>query len=71
MSLGFIPVAVHFDLFTILTRAGRPITPEEVAEISNAEIRERAKGEPELGMPVLFSLGCLLTSSRCQVSWFV
>jgi len=51
-------VAVHFDLFTILTRAGRPITPEEATEISNVKIRERAKKEPELGMSVLFSLDC-------------
>lgn len=43
-----------------------------MTEISNAKLRERAKGEPELGMlDVLLGLWVLADKHRCQVSWFV
>ncbi|KAJ6088248.1 hypothetical protein N7486_009509 [Penicillium sp. IBT 16267x] len=44
-SLGFVPVAIHFDLFGILVRNGGPASAEEVAKASNAA---RSKTEPEI-----------------------
>ncbi|KAJ5563818.1 hypothetical protein N7513_000060 [Penicillium frequentans] len=44
-SLGFVPVAIHFDLFGILVRHGGPASAEEAAKASNAA---RSKNEPEI-----------------------
>jgi hypothetical protein len=30
--LGFVPVAVHFEIFQTLVKLGRPVTPSEVVE---------------------------------------
>ncbi|KAJ5772777.1 hypothetical protein N7457_007673 [Penicillium paradoxum] len=46
-SLGFVPVAIHFDLFNILANHGGPATPEEVSATYNARINAR-ENEPEL-----------------------
>ncbi|KAJ5689810.1 hypothetical protein N7462_004202 [Penicillium macrosclerotiorum] len=47
-SLGFVPVAVHFDLFGALVRHGGPGTAEQIAQAVNEGIRGRAKDEPEI-----------------------
>ncbi|KXG51695.1 O-methyltransferase, family 2 [Penicillium griseofulvum] len=47
-SLGFIPVAIHFDLFNILVGHGGPATADEVSATCNARIKAQAGGEPEL-----------------------
>ncbi|KAJ5494815.1 hypothetical protein N7463_010902 [Penicillium fimorum] len=47
-SLGFVPVAIHFDLFNILVSHGGPTTADEVSATCNARIKSRAKDEPEL-----------------------
>ncbi|KAJ5660736.1 uncharacterized protein N7484_000108 [Penicillium longicatenatum] len=44
-SLGFVPVAIHFDLFGTLVRNGGPASAEDVAKASNAA---RSKNEPEI-----------------------
>ncbi|KAJ5248628.1 hypothetical protein N7468_000079 [Penicillium chermesinum] len=44
-SLGFVPVAIHFDLFGILVRHGGPATAEDIASTCNAA---RTKTEPEI-----------------------
>ncbi|KAJ5533687.1 hypothetical protein N7494_010239 [Penicillium frequentans] len=44
-SLGFVPVAIHFDLFGILVRHGGPASAQEAAKASNAA---RSKNEPEI-----------------------
>ncbi|KAF4770388.1 hypothetical protein HAV15_012949 [Penicillium sp. str.  len=47
-SLGFVPVAIHFDLFNILVGHGGPATADEISAICNARIQARAENEPEL-----------------------
>ncbi|KAJ5827823.1 hypothetical protein N7447_004586 [Penicillium robsamsonii] len=47
-SLGFVPVAIHFDLFNILASHGGPATADEVSVTCNARIKARAKDEPRL-----------------------
>ncbi|CAI7627618.1 unnamed protein product [Penicillium discolor] len=47
-SLGFVPVAIHFDLFNILVGHGGPATADEISAICNARIQARAQNEPEL-----------------------
>ncbi|KAJ5951489.1 uncharacterized protein N7479_009902 [Penicillium vulpinum] len=47
-SLGFVPVAIHFDLFGILVNHGGPATADEVSATCNAHIKARGKDEPEL-----------------------
>ncbi|CAI7635452.1 unnamed protein product [Penicillium pancosmium] len=47
-SLGFVPVAVHFDLFGELVHLNRHATAEEVANACNARIRARSTGDPEI-----------------------
>ncbi|KAJ5129165.1 uncharacterized protein N7515_005204 [Penicillium bovifimosum] len=47
-SLGFVPVAIHFDLFNILVAHGGPATPDEVSATCNAHIKARGRDEPEL-----------------------
>lgn len=32
-AIGFIPVAIHFDLFTLLVKIGSPATAEELLVI--------------------------------------
>ncbi|KAJ5937023.1 hypothetical protein N7466_003473 [Penicillium verhagenii] len=44
-SLGFVPVAIHFDLFGILVRHGGPASAEEVANASNMA---RLENEPRI-----------------------
>ncbi|KAJ5489545.1 hypothetical protein N7539_004435 [Penicillium diatomitis] len=38
-SLGFVPVAVHFDLFGALVRHGSPATAEDIARVVNSAAR--------------------------------
>jgi hypothetical protein len=45
--LGFVPVAIHFDLFNILAGHGTA-TADEVTKTCNERINARAKNEPEL-----------------------
>lgn len=45
-SLGFVPVAVHFDLFGTLTAHGGPATAEEIANEANARLQARSPDEP-------------------------
>ncbi|OQD63116.1 hypothetical protein PENPOL_c010G06708 [Penicillium polonicum] len=47
-SLGFVPVAIHFDLFNILVGHGGPATADEISAICNARIKARGENEPEL-----------------------
>ncbi|KAJ5549704.1 hypothetical protein N7461_004402 [Penicillium sp. DV-2018c] len=47
-SLGFVPVAIHFDLFDILVAHGGPATSDEVSATCNARIKARGRNEPEL-----------------------
>ncbi|KAJ5517548.1 hypothetical protein N7527_009108 [Penicillium freii] len=47
-SLGFVPVAIHFDLFNILVNHGGPATADEMSAICNARIKARGENEPEL-----------------------
>ncbi|KGO67499.1 O-methyltransferase, family 2 [Penicillium italicum] len=47
-SLGFVPVAIHFDLFNILVSHGGPATADEVSATCNARIKARGENEPEL-----------------------
>ncbi|KAJ6089300.1 hypothetical protein N7467_004516 [Penicillium canescens] len=47
-SLGFVPVAIHFDLFEILVSLGSPATAEKVTTTCNARIKARDNNEPEL-----------------------
>lgn len=47
-SLGFVPVAIHFDLFDILVQHGGPATADEVTETCNERISAREKNEPKL-----------------------
>ncbi|OQE40999.1 hypothetical protein PENCOP_c005G05808 [Penicillium coprophilum] len=47
-SLGFVPVAIHFNLFDILVSHGGPVTADEVSATCNARIKARGKDEPEL-----------------------
>ncbi|KAJ5761841.1 uncharacterized protein N7511_005223 [Penicillium nucicola] len=57
-SLGFVPVAIHFDLFDILVTLGTSATAEEVTTTCNARIKARNNNEPELStclMPVGWS----------------
>lgn len=49
-SLGFVPVAVHFDLFGELVRFGRHATAEEVANACNARIKARSTEDPEIAV---------------------
>ncbi|CAG8092794.1 unnamed protein product [Penicillium salamii] len=49
-SLGFVPVAIHFDLFNILVEHGGPATVDEVTKTCNGRINARGKNEPELSM---------------------
>ncbi|KAJ5587973.1 uncharacterized protein N7459_003738 [Penicillium hispanicum] len=44
-SLGFVPVAIHFDLFGSLVRLGGNATSEQVANASN---QAQSKDEPEI-----------------------
>ena len=44
-SLGFVPVAIHFDLFGTLVRLGGNATADQVAHASN---QARSKDEPEI-----------------------
>ncbi|KAJ5860682.1 uncharacterized protein N7529_007992 [Penicillium soppii] len=46
-SLGFVPVAIHFDLFNIIVGHGTA-TADEVTKTCNARIKARGKNEPEL-----------------------
>jgi hypothetical protein len=46
--LGFVPVAIHFDLFDILVTLSSPATAEEVTTTCNARIKARGNNEPEL-----------------------
>lgn len=48
-SLGFVPVAIHFDLFGSLVRRGGPATAEDIANAYNAA---RTETEPELCMKI-------------------
>ncbi|CAI7639916.1 unnamed protein product [Penicillium glandicola] len=47
-SLGFVPVAIHFDLFNILVSHGGHATADEVSAICNARIKTRGGDEAEL-----------------------
>ncbi|KAJ5490619.1 O-methyltransferase family 2 [Penicillium expansum] len=47
-SLGFVPVAIHFDLFNILVGHGRPATADEVSATCNARLKAKGENEPEL-----------------------
>ncbi|KAJ5589552.1 hypothetical protein N7537_012230 [Penicillium hordei] len=47
-SLGFVPVAIHFDLFNILVGHDGPATADEISAICNARIKVRGENEPEL-----------------------
>ncbi|KAI9927308.1 hypothetical protein ASPWEDRAFT_188429 [Aspergillus wentii DTO 134E9] len=47
-SLGFVPVAIHFDLFAILVHLGKSTAVEEVTKVCNDRIHERSKDEPGL-----------------------
>ncbi|KAJ5348225.1 hypothetical protein MYU51_011013 [Penicillium brevicompactum] len=47
-SLGFVPVAIHFDLFDILIEHGGPATADEVTKTCNERISAREKNEPKL-----------------------
>ncbi|KAJ5429060.1 O-methyltransferase family 2 [Penicillium cf. griseofulvum] len=47
-SLGFVPVAIHFDLFNILVVHGGPATADEVSAICNSRIKARGGHGPEL-----------------------
>ncbi|KAJ5909199.1 hypothetical protein N7495_001881 [Penicillium taxi] len=47
-SLGFVPVAIHFDIFGTLVRLGEPTTAEDVAKAVNAKIKVRSSNEPEI-----------------------
>ncbi|CAG8046614.1 unnamed protein product [Penicillium olsonii] len=49
-SLGFVPVAIHFDLFSILVGHGSPATVDEVTTTCNERIQARGKDEPKLSM---------------------
>ncbi|KAG0152717.1 O-methyltransferase, putative [Penicillium digitatum] len=48
-SLGFVPVAIHFDLFDILVSHGGRVTVDEVSAICNGRLKARGGNEPELG----------------------
>ncbi|CAG8006888.1 unnamed protein product [Penicillium salamii] len=58
-SLGFVPVAIHFDLFSILVEHGGPATVDEVTKTCNDRINARGKNEPELSMS-LEGIECFL-----------
>ncbi|KAJ9492405.1 hypothetical protein VN97_g802 [Penicillium thymicola] len=49
-SLGFVPVAIYFDLFNILVAHGGPATADEISAICNARIKARGENEPELSI---------------------
>ncbi|CAG8154168.1 unnamed protein product [Penicillium salamii] len=63
-SLGFVPVAIHFDLFSILVEHGGPATVDEVTKTCNDRINARGKNEPELSMS-LERIGCFLQPVSC------
>jgi len=42
-SIGFVPVAVHFDLFNALVELGGDLSSQEVADWANKERGERAE----------------------------
>ena len=42
-SIGFVPVAVHFELFNALVELNREVSSQEVADWANKERGERAK----------------------------
>ncbi|KAJ5160676.1 uncharacterized protein N7482_007680 [Penicillium canariense] len=47
-SLGFVPVAVHFDLFGALVRHGGTASAEDIARAVNGDIELRGGNEPQI-----------------------
>lgn len=52
-SLSFIPVAVYFDLFSILVKIGKPATSQQITDSRNEERSQVEKEQAPLCMSIL------------------